>query len=746
MKKFLTFFAGALMAVSASAIRPLHVPYAIPDGNGSTVMLYKHGDMGLEFYTTLDNRIVIRNADGKLVYALVQDGRLVASDILVHDIARRSAEELKFALEGALSPTAYGEARRLAQTSGGRLRAASGPQRAHYASTTDGLGKYGTSALGSLPSVGKFNIPVIMVEYADTKFKETTTIEFMNRFYNEEGFNSIPGVGSKVTGSVRDYFYDQSRGLFDPTFDIVAKVTLSKGYAYYGANGTSSVDKNAREMVKEAIRLAQDQGVDFTPYIHSSKQNVPLVCILYAGQGEATGGGEDTIWPHQYDIPYSSNNIGGTRFGSYFVGNELNGDVLMGMGVFVHEFCHALGLPDFYDSTYSYDGNQPFGLWSVMDVGPYNESSYTPARMTAYERSYLGWLNIPEKKTVKEGIVLSNPEEDYDHSMFLYRMNGSDKDYFIFENVNEGKWAPTGSGSGLFVSRFHYDIDAWDYNTVNISENKKKAMIVAANGEKINATARPAHLYGTSVFDIPSLTRWDGIEDEGHPIYQISRHSNGSLTLNYGARNLYSTDASDGRVYQLVEDVSSLASGDTIIIVNRDEAQALSVFPATNGRAVTSIKLPGSSSAEGNEDVLMLRAIKTKDGSKWGLQFKQNGANAYLSASSTGNLTSATKSDATCLGTIDIVDGNAVIKLGTGARGTLTYFTDNTRVSCTDGSTPSGLSIYRLVGLAEGIHEVVADGEATSTAVFSLSGRYVGDSLESLPSGIYVVNGKKVKR
>ena len=104
MKKFLTFFAGALMAVSASAIRPLHVPYAIPDGNGSTVMLYKHGDMGLEFYTTLDNRIVIRNADGKLVYALVQDGRLVASDILVHDIAHRSAEELKFALEGALSP------------------------------------------------------------------------------------------------------------------------------------------------------------------------------------------------------------------------------------------------------------------------------------------------------------------------------------------------------------------------------------------------------------------------------------------------------------------------------------------------------------------------------------------------------------------------------------------------------------------------------------------------------------------
>ena len=272
-------------------------------------------------------------------------------------------------------------------------------------------------------------------------------------------------------------------------------------------------------------------------------------------------------------------------------------------------------------------------------------------------------------------------------------------------------------------------------------------MIVAANGEKINGTARPAHLFGTSVFDITSLTRWDGIADESHPIYQISRHSDGSLTLSYGARNLYATDASDGRVYQLVEDAASLVSGDTIIIVNRNEAQALSVFPSTNGRAVTSIKLPGSSSAEGDADVLMLRAIKTKDGKSWGLQFKQNGANAYLSASSAGNLTSVTKSDASCLGTIDIVDGNAVIKLGTGTRGTLTYFTDNTRISCTDGSTPSGLSIYRLTGYVEGIHEVVADGAATSsTAVFTLSGRYVGESLESLPSGIYVVNGKKVMR
>lgn len=745
MKKILTFVAGAFLALSASAVRPLHVPYAIPDGNGSTVMLYKHGDMGLEFYTTLDDRIVIRNEEGRLVYALFQNGGLVASDVAVHDIARRSADELKFALSGALTPAAYGEARSLAQSASAMQRAASSPQRVHYASTTDGLGKYGTSALGSLPSIGKFSIPVIMVEYADTKFQETTTIDYMTRYYNEEGFTDISGINYKVTGSVRDYFYDQSRGLFEPNFDIVAKVTLSKEYAYYGQNSPKGGDMRAGEMVKEAVQLAQAQGIDFSKYINTTKQNVPLVCILYAGEGEATGGDENTIWPHQCDLPYSSSNIGGTRFGSYFVGNELCSTKLMGMGVFVHEFCHALGLPDFYDSTYSYQGNQPFGLWSVMDVGPYNESTYTPARMTAYEKSYLGWLTIPEYSE-KEAVTLAAPDADYDSSMFLYRLPNSEKDYFIFENVNEGKWSPSNSGSGLLVTRFHYDIDAWAYNTVNVSEHKKKAMVVTASGEEINSTARASHLYGTNVFDIPSLTKWNGTTDEDHPIYQISRHQDGSLTLNFLERNIYKSEATDGRLYQRVDDMAQLVSGDTIILVSNDEPMALSVFSATSGRAVTPVKMSGVSTAEGNEDVLMLRAIMTKDGTKWGLQFKQNGANAYLCATTTGVLSSNTKTDANSLATIDIVDGNAVIRFGTGARGYVTYMTDNTRVSCSDGSTPSGISIYRLAGVVEGIQEVNADVPATSTEVFTVSGRYVGNDLESLPAGIYVVNGKKVLR
>ena len=99
-----------------------------------------------------------------------------------------------------------------------------------YASTSDGLGRYNTPGLGALNSIGEYIIPVIMVQFSDKKFLSTTTVEKMNRFYNEQGYHDESGC----VGSVRDYFVSQSRGMFKPTFDVVGIVTLSNKYSYYG--------------------------------------------------------------------------------------------------------------------------------------------------------------------------------------------------------------------------------------------------------------------------------------------------------------------------------------------------------------------------------------------------------------------------------------------------------------------------------------------------------------------------------
>ena len=247
-------------------------------------------------------------------------------------------------------------------------------------------------------------------------------------------------------------------------------------------------------------------------------------------------------------------------------------------------------------------------------------------------------------------------------------------------------------------------------------------------------------------FGVAELNLWDGGTDTEHSSQQIVRHTDGTITLNVGARNLITTTASDGRIFQRVNSIDELASGDSIILVNETERMAANVNTCASAKAVAQIYLPEDGKAMGNDDIQVFRAVKTADGKKWGLQFKQNGSNAYLKAGSGGALTTATKTDASCLATISITDGQAAIKLGTSSTGYINYFTDNTRMACGSESTQTGVSIYRFAGWAAGIDEVQLDAHPASTSIFTLSGRYAGSNLESLPSGIYVVNGKKVVR
>ena len=67
-------------------------------------------------------------------------------------------------------------------------------------------------------------------------------------------------------------------------------------------------------------------------------------------------------------------------------------------------------------------------------------------------------------------------------------------------------------------------------------------------------------------------------------------------------------------------------------------------------------------------------------------------------------------------------------------------------MACGSEATQTGVSIYRFAGWVAGIDEVQLDANPASTSIFTLSGRYAGSNIESLPSGIYVVNGKKVVR
>ncbi len=87
-----------------------------------------------------------------------------------------------------------------------------------------------------------------------------------------------------------------------------------------------------------------------------------------------TGGGNIVVWDYTIQPALGSDNGCGTGI------NEI--------GVFCHEFGHAFGLPDLYDTN---GGTQGIGHWGLMGSGNWNKPT-NPAHFEAWSKAELGWL------------------------------------------------------------------------------------------------------------------------------------------------------------------------------------------------------------------------------------------------------------------------------------------------------------------------------------------------------------------
>ena len=398
---------------------------------------------------------------------------------------------------------------------------------ANYSSTEDGLGQYGKMSCGPMPSIGKYTIPVVLVEFSDVKLQSTTTVEKITRYCNESGYHDEP----TAMGSVRDYFFDQSNGMFVPEFEVIGVVELSRASTYYGRDNSGNIDVNLNQLPVDVVKAVKEQlGDDFSRFVLPAtedvrKEGVPLLCMFYAGKGQATENDKSQlIWPSEWNCDFDAD---GVHFNSCFVGNELLGSRLMGPSIFCHEFSHSLGLPDFYKDEEVSDGDDAFGMWSLMDYGLYTDNScFRPMDYTAYERSYLGWLDIPE---FEESVMLS-PVTDSDGVSAVRISNPANKrEYFILEHRQPGTWYPESFGTGIMLSHFSYNAKAWDDNKVNCTDSTY-AFTVTADGSRIDRFAYKSHLYGNGTNLISDLTFSNG-EKLGYNI-EITRNVGGTYTLN----------------------------------------------------------------------------------------------------------------------------------------------------------------------------------------------------------------------
>lgn len=258
-------------------------------------------------------------------------------------------------------------------------------------------------------SMGQNKFLVILVEFDDLQFTVENPQEAFYAMLNERGYSQNGG-----TGSVYDYYYENSTHQFDPVFDVVGPVKVSKGYAEYGKNHTEDDDEDPENdgqdmdpagLFSEACHIAHDQGlVNFADYDNDHDGYVDNVFFYYAGHNEAEQGGEDTIWPHASGLNPRENGFDGVKVYSYACSSEYKGapsttgaaPTMAGIGTFCHEFGHVLGLPDFYDIDYEKNGSASNVYhFSLMCSGNYNNNGRTPPYLSIMERYMLGWAEIP---------------------------------------------------------------------------------------------------------------------------------------------------------------------------------------------------------------------------------------------------------------------------------------------------------------------------------------------------------------
>ncbi|MBR5064509.1 MAG: M6 family metalloprotease domain-containing protein [Bacteroidales bacterium] len=255
---------------------------------------------------------------------------------------------------------------------------------------------------------GSRHIPVFLVEFPDKNFSVENPADSFSAMLNQPGYS-----GNEGTGSVQDYFMDNSHGRFQPIFDVYGPVMLPNEMAYYGKD-VNGWDQQPELALFDACVILADQ-VDFSIYDADGDGYVDMTLFYYAGYSQAEGAPSNAIWPHQYTVQASSSaearntRFNGKRLGNYFCTAELKGTQgtkQCGIGPTCHEFSHSLGLPDFYDTDYEKNGEcKGLTSFSLMDGGCYLNESRTPPYLNAEERIMLGWMAEEEVLDLTSGTV-----------------------------------------------------------------------------------------------------------------------------------------------------------------------------------------------------------------------------------------------------------------------------------------------------------------------------------------------------
>lgn len=288
---------------------------------------------------------------------------------------------------------------------------------------------------------------VIPVEFEDLKFSDGAS-----------------GIAAIAEGGVA-YFNREKLDVGEIAFDVSPIYSEPESFRKFGANSSSAKDALFYSAVQNACRKI-DKETDFSKYEY----------ILFAvpGMSEPDSGEEDRFWPQASSLAEVGASIvlDGKKIDRYAVFCELGPDGKeAGIGDFLHETGHLLGLQDLYDTDGDRSGGLSPGLGGesvLMDTGNKAGLGRTPPRLCAAELDVIA----PKRGSALEKRRYSLPDISGENGGFLRMSTSIEGRYYLIENrdglaVTCIDKSDTPAGESHFQKRVITAKERWELNEIN---------------------------------------------------------------------------------------------------------------------------------------------------------------------------------------------------------------------------------------------------------------------------------------
>jgi immune inhibitor A len=312
---------------------------------------------------------------------------------------------------------------------------------------------------------GEGRVVALLVDFPD---RQANTIARPDSFFNDLLFS----LGTHPTGSFRDFYIEQSYGIFDVTGEAYGWIrTLEDYYTTYD-DGNYGLSGGGQGVLVAAMLLS-DPTIDFGAFDSDGPDGIPNsgdddgvvdACVIFC----SGLGGHDTynpsdMWPHASGIfpPFETNDPrsggGFIMLEGYSIQPEINlnaaGDDTLSsqIGVVAHEYGHQLGLADYYDPSQKSWG---IGYWGLMGYGSMGALRTGPYHLSAWNKVQLGWVT---PTVVTENLLdITIPPVETDPVIYkVWRDGIPGEEYFLLENRQNLGFDTFLPGSGLLI--WHID-------------------------------------------------------------------------------------------------------------------------------------------------------------------------------------------------------------------------------------------------------------------------------------------------